>query len=73
MSTYFSNTDEARCALSSGDAFSLVTTDDTNVAFSNDGISITSADGLLAAAKLVISQTTFEGASINFKVKYATQ
>lgn len=73
MSDLFENIDEATCAVDSGDAFSLVTTANTAVPFLNSMFSLTNANGLLSAAKLVFDQTLFDGTSVDFKVKYVTK
>jgi len=72
MSTYFENGDEDGCAVTSGDAFSLVTSEDTSVAFSNPAVSINNAGGRLGDATLVVNEDAYHGEHIHFKVKYVT-
>jgi hypothetical protein len=79
MSTFFTNTNEDTCGLTTSDAFSLVTDSDENVAYTNPMFSITNANGLLANAKLVLNQALFadtamgSGSNLVFKIKYITQ
>jgi hypothetical protein len=72
MSTLFENINEATCGLDSGSAFTLVTTDDVGVTFTDNTFSLTTTN-VISTSKLVFNQATFSGTNVDFKVKYITK
>lgn len=74
MNTMFTNSDEANCHISSGDAFSFVQKDDTGSAFTNSLLSLVNPTAELSSATVSLDIPNYVGSETNieFKVKYLT-